>query len=1666
MWFWGLLFCLCVTGSFVTGSCFFAWVGLLMSAVGMPLSAVFSISLFEDTYRERRRRKPPDIFKQSHRRLSGKRRRKLQRLLAFYYAALNSRLAVLMEIHTLEQDLLNFLDCNGVPYNEQGRFHLPSIPEELSRRIVQAWTDDYFPTFANIETPVPQPEPDFDVGSNPTLDENGRFVLPSLSPALVDWFIQTHVPNPTQIMSTLVGKPLYEHEKNIRAAIHRAEAGKLTPSYHLWMLQARETDYPKIVPPEALSEKRTAAYYRTPAIMDTGASFGLTPFIEDFITYQKVNIKIKDVSQENVVTGMGTVLYRIKAENGDTCWIPGLAYHLESTDIRLISPQAYHQQYGGHSTIDGNSFRMHLVRPSNDGEDAISVGHVLGVPLDRGSNLPMVFDVACSLEEQQKIGPLFRTSLAFKQRVEGMFFGSWETVRVEDEDHDDEKEVTYEFGPYKHHLFPCVTSADNEDLTAEEKYLLLWHFKLGCSLKKVQHLTQGHTRTDADGNKIFHPPVLPVPKGLSGVRSCKLPSCSSCQIARAKVKKNSAKNVRDRKEMKGALAKNKYLPGDLVSMDTVSVSIPGRRFSGYGKEGPNQAYSAFTIFHDAGSGIIKVFPQVSGGATDTLLSKAKFEDWLWMEAGVLVKRFHSDQGVFASANFREDCLTKHQKQTFSAVGSKWQNGNAERSVQTLLWMARSFMLHCSLRWATNEADSPSLWPQAINYAEFLFNRTPSMSNGLTPLERLTQRKSDHQDLLRTHVWGAPTYVLDSRLQDGNRVPRFDQRARLGQFVGFSPEHSSLVGLIRHCLTGHISAQYHIVVDDTFDTVFGMAGDAADALDAKVQEIWTDLFKDDGSAGTRDWYCTPEFDPDAGEVVYDVPPLDVHWLSEEDLRDREARLQDQLRRTERARAKYESQFKPREQEAPSRKVRFSTDPPSVQAPTSDDGEASIQAEPSLASEGECDDVVSSTVDVGNDIGSSDTSTSASESTWSKKRLREKRSSWKERVSVSQSNWSDAQHFTPKQMAALSQLEKRLLSNERFSAYFGNFGITLSDQRQIPIEVKRQKSKKHPRSYKFARSQEIGAQQLRGMKAECPAVEELLASPLSKFINFAANDCGYDGSVTTLVTNWVHPLFLSAKTGISKEDNPSWNEAMSGDEAEQYWEAACTEIATLEAMKAWEVVDRPKDRRVLPSLWAFRRKRNPDGAIRKYKARFTARGDRQIAGVDFNETWAPVTKWTTIRLMFILQCCLDLKSASADVACAFLHGSLDEGEEVYIEMPKGFQQEGKCLKLKRSLYGLKQAPRCFWKYLVETMGAVGMQQSEHDPCLFIGDKVIAVAYVDDILFWARDDNDITTKMTELRAKGLLLEKESSAAGFLGVDINVLEKDGSGKPTRMELTQTGLIDRIITNLGLDGAEHYPKATPADTTPLTRDADGAECIEDFNVAAVVGQLLYLSGHTRPDIAYAVNVVARYMFCPKRSHELALKRIGKYLKATRTKGLIITPSDNILEINAFPDADFAGLYGHEAPDDPACVKSRTGFVILAANCPVMWKSTLQTKTALSTTEAEITALAHCCKELFPIMDLAKQLAAYYDLDPVKTTMNVTINEDNAAALILAKMLPPEHTPRSKFFHLETVWFREEIVKRCIELKKVVTTDQLGDMFTKGLPRVAFEYLRLKLCGW
>jgi hypothetical protein len=172
-------------------------------------------------------------------------------------------------------------------------------------------------------------------------------------------------------------------------------------------------------------------------------------------------------------------------------------------------------------------------------------------------------------------------------------------------------------------------------------------------------------------------------------------------------------------------------------------------------------------------------------------------------------------------------------------------------------------------------------------------------------------------------------------------------------------------------------------------------------------------------------------------------------------------------------------------------------------------------------------------------------------------------------------------------------------------------------------------------------------------------------------------------------------------------------------------------------------------------------------------------------------------------------------------------------------------------------------------------------------------------------------------------------------------------------------------------------------------------------------------------------------------------------------------PSSDVCKIDAYPDADFAGMFGHEDHTDPACAKSWTGFIITFADCPVFWQSKLQTETALSTMEAEIIALSACCRELFPIMDMVSSVTK---LPIGKTTMNVSIHEDNSGSLVLAKTLPPQFTPRSKYYAIKTIWFCEEIFKRDVQLLKIDTAEQLGDIFTKGLTCFVFECWGLYNC--
>ncbi len=310
------------------------------------------------------------------------------------------------------------------------------------------------------------------------------------------------------------------------------------------------------------------------------------------------------------------------------------------------------------------------------------------------------------------------------------------------------------------------------------------------------------------------------------------------------------------------------------------------------------------------------------------------------------------------------------------------------------------------------------------------------------------------------------------------------------------------------------------------------------------------------------------------------------------------------------------------------------------------------------------------------------------------------------------------------------------------------------------------------------------------------------------------------------------------------------------------------------------------------------------------------------------------------------------------------------------------------------------------------------------------MICVIHFDNLIFWSKDVLQINQVAMELHELGVDLEKEDDAAGFLGDTL-----DCDGLTGLLEMKQTGLIKRVIEALGLDDGYTKGKHTPAESKPFFENTDREGVDGGFSYSSIIGMLLYLSGYTQPDVAYAVNCCARYIFCPKQSHELSLKCIGRYLKQTLEHRMVINPSTDICKIDSYPDADFAGMYRHKKPVDPSCVKGCTGFVITFTDVLILWKSQRQTEIALSTMEANIIALLACCRDLFPINDMVESV-----------TSSVTDWEDYNEALgpqgqywcfSVGKDFASQFTPRSKYYAINTIWFCKEIHKYCIQLLKI-----------------------------
>ena len=1117
-------------------------------------------------------------------------------------------------------------------------------------------------------------------------------------------------------------------------------------------------------------------------------------------------------------------------------------------------------------------------------------------------------------------------------------------------------------------LNACVMQEKNQNLSPAQKELLKWHSKLGhIDLRSVQRVMKA-------GSLGWSPLI----KSASNVDLSKNPLiCASCAFAKAKRKSHRPKTDKTGtvpKPKEKILSKEVLIPGQKVSMDHFIVSTPGRLFSSRGSEPADKLYKGGVIFKDHATGHVFVEPVVNFTAGEAIRAKRSYEREM-SSMGVTVLHYHTDNGVFTAAEFQDELANKEQGLSLSGVGAHHQNAVAERSIGILFSLSRTMMLHAKLRWP--KAVEPKLWPMVLKHAEYLVNHIPS-NNNVCPMDLVLGSTVPRDYLQNLHVWGAPAYVLDPKLQDGHKIPKWEPRSRQGLHLGWSPLHASNVPLILNLTTGHISAQFHVVFDDWFATVStedkGLRDDIED-------DVWSQLFNDQRFQA--------HFDDD------DPMDLDDEWLSEVERNEK----------YKRAAARVKSHA-PSPQEVP-----FTDDAPTM--PTST---------PPKLDQGPT--VPTSTQPVA--TSSAPTQPMAESPT--------------EPPSIAPPTTPTQQRESPKK-----QPKKKT--------------VFVIDQVEHPVGPR-----KRPPPGRF-----------RGMCAGMIALlgNDLLVKMAKAAVNNPVAYVGMFGFNTVTETfdqvdYFSYRALTAPKPKIKKgldPDYPTYTQAMTRPDADEWKKSMDDEVTVLVKMKTWTLVPRSEairlGKKVIKSTWAFRQKRDPAGNATKKKARFCVRGDLQAKFEEF-ESYSPVVQWSTVRLMLILSIVHGLETRQVDYVNAFAQADLDK--DVFIEIPEGYNHNNEVdcvMKLNKSLYGMSDAPLMFFELLKKNLESVGFKQLKYiDPCLFVHKEAICLTYVDDCLWFGKDGAAVDRLIAEMKEKMDLKVESQDVSAFLGIQF-------TRKGDTIELLQLGLIDKIIAATGMENANR--KKTPADPKTLGKDKDGKPFAESWNYASVVGMLLYLSGNSRPDIAFAVNQAARFTHDPKDSHATAVKRIVKYLIATRDRGLTFKPTPD-WKLDCYVDADFCGLWGSEDPNDPIVSKSRTGYIITLGGCPLVWKSTLQQETSLSTMMAEYVALSTSMRELLPLKRLVKTIAKIVtgDDDVVVTTKS-DVFEDNNGALTVATM--PKITPQSKFFAVKLHFFKEHVRTDAnpdgeVVIHKIETDKQLADIMTKGLVEDKFVPLRDRLMGW
>ncbi len=513
--------------------------------------------------------------------------------------------------------------------------------------------------------------------------------------------------------------------------------------------------------------------------------------------------------------------------------------------------------------------------------------------------------------------------------------------------------------------------------------------------------------------------------------------------------------------------------------------------------------------------------------------------------------------------------------------------------------------------------------------------------------------------------------------------------------------------------------------------------------------------------------------------------------------------------------------------------------------------------------------------------------------------------------------------------------------------------------------------------------------------------------------------------------------------------TFRQAMASAAAEQWREAIAAENNSLKRNNTFTILERPPGTRVLGLKWVFKVKEHADGTVERYKARCTALGNLQREGFDYDETFSPVVRYSTIRMLLAVASARNLVVHHMDVDTAFLYGRMPAENHIYVTIPEGFPIPGDLqgkpnlvARVDRAIYGLKQSPRLWNKTIDSTMHKHGFNRSAQDSCLYTrqrnGNILYVTIFVDDLVIAGTTLQSINEFKRELR-QGYNMKDLGEISYCLGMEVT---RDTDG---HYSITQKKYIGDVLRRFGMLNCK--PSPIPMETglklskTMSPASPEEIETASTFPYREIIGSLMYLMVSTRPDISYAVGQLARYLNCHGPQHQAAATILLRYVKGTQQLGITFGTSD--LSLTGYSDSDWAA--------DVDTRRSTTGYIFMLAGGPISWKSKSQPTVALSSTEAEYMALTASAQEAISLKALCADFSIHSDAP-------VLIYGDNQGSLAMAQN--PTMHQTAKHISIKQHFIREKVSAGDVRLEYIPTRSMLADALTKPLAKITLYGLR------